>query len=150
MSANPSSHEFKVALKSIQSFRAPGPENIPLELIKHGRLPLKTRIVHLLLQIWERKKFHQIRRMQILSPPSRTEIEAFAETTVESPSCPSQGRSLPGSFCRLLTLSENNLPECRCGFGANRGTINMIFSSRQNPGKVQRAAKNPVNDFLRS
>lgn len=36
--------------------------------------------------------------MRILSPSSRKAIEGFVETTVETLSCPSQGRSSPGFF----------------------------------------------------
>lgn len=45
----------------------------------------------------KRRKIHQIWRMQILSLSSR-KTEVFVETTVKSISCPSRGRSLPGSF----------------------------------------------------
>lgn len=57
MFANPTCRDFETALKSIQSFRAPGVDNISLELIKHDRFALKTRIYLLLLRIWEKEKF---------------------------------------------------------------------------------------------
>ncbi|XP_076039003.1 uncharacterized protein LOC143024118 [Oratosquilla oratoria] len=56
MSAIPTYTEFETALKSIQPYKAPGPDNIPLELIKHGGLPLQIRIHLLLLRIWENEE----------------------------------------------------------------------------------------------
>ena len=32
---------------------------------------------------------------------------------------------------RLITVSENNLPEAQCGFRPGRSTVDMIFAMRQ-------------------
>lgn len=93
MSANPTYPNFEAVLKSIWSFRDPGPDSISLELIKHGGLPFSSASAS--YGSWKRRKFHQIWRMRISSPSSRKEIEVFMEITVESFFCLSQERSSP-------------------------------------------------------
>lgn len=60
MSANSSYNDFEAAPNSIHSFRAPGPDNIPIELIKHSGLPLKTRLFLLFLRIWGNYKVSSV------------------------------------------------------------------------------------------
>ena len=39
----------------MKAWKAPGPDNIPLELLTHGGLPVKTRLFTLIQRMWETK-----------------------------------------------------------------------------------------------
>ncbi|XP_076047347.1 uncharacterized protein LOC143028874 [Oratosquilla oratoria] len=55
MSLPPSTQDFNRALERMKPGKAPGPDNIPLELLTHGGPELKNRLMLLILKIWETK-----------------------------------------------------------------------------------------------
>ncbi|KAK3891115.1 hypothetical protein Pcinc_004987 [Petrolisthes cinctipes] len=55
MSLPPSIQDFVKAIKCMKPGKAPGPDNIPLELLTHGGPELRNRLILLILKIWEIK-----------------------------------------------------------------------------------------------
>ena len=142
MSINPTYEEFEAALKSVSPFKAPGPDNIPMELIKYGGRRLKTRIHLLLLKIWEREEvpadLKDANIITIFKKGDRSVCGNYRGISLLSITGKILARIL---LNRLLTLSENILPESQCGFRTNRGTIDMIFCARQIQEKCREQQK---------
>ena len=142
MSVNPTYQDFEAALKSFHPFKAPGPDNISLELIKHGGSPLKTRIFLLLLRIWEKEEVPSNLRdanvVTIYKKWDKSVCGNYRGISLLSITGKILARIL---LNRLLTVSEEILPESQCGFRANRGTIDMIFSARQIQEKCKEQQK---------
>ncbi|XP_076067690.1 uncharacterized protein LOC143040484 [Oratosquilla oratoria] len=97
MSAIPTYTEFETALKSIQHYKAPGPDNIPPELIKHGDIPLQIRIHLLLLRVWENEEISADQKTQASLPSLRKATEACA--------------TVPGKVQRTSTAPGNDFLE---------------------------------------
>ncbi|KAK3873525.1 hypothetical protein Pcinc_021493 [Petrolisthes cinctipes] len=55
MSLPPSIQDFDKAIKCMKPGKAPGPDNIPLELLTQGGPELRNRLMLLILKIWEIK-----------------------------------------------------------------------------------------------
>ena len=131
MSAPPSYQEFGKALKAMKAWKAPGPDNIPLELLTHGGLPVKTRLFTLIQRMWETKTVP-------------TDLKDANIVTIFKKGDQSICGNYRGIFLlsiagkvfarilleRLLKVSEEVLPESQCGFRPSRGTTDMIFCAR--------------------
>ncbi|XP_076038135.1 uncharacterized protein LOC143023491 [Oratosquilla oratoria] len=55
MSEPPTFQDLSRTIKLIKPGKTPWPDNIPVELLTHGRQEVKTRLMNLLLRIWESK-----------------------------------------------------------------------------------------------
>lgn len=132
-------HDFEVALKSIRFFRPPGPNNAPwkwssMKDYLSKNLPPSSSPTDL----GKRMKFHQLWKVWISSRCSREEIEDMhhREDPLQDPA------QLPSDL-------EDILPEIQL-FQSQQRNHRYVFLHETNLGKVQRAAKNLSNDFLRS
>ncbi|XP_068082941.1 golgin subfamily A member 6-like protein 26 [Anabrus simplex] len=132
MAVPPTYRDFTKALNQLKPRKAPGPDNIPLELIQNGGIPLKTRLFTFILLIWE----------------NREEPDDLKNATIIT-IFKKGGRSVCGNYCgisllstvgkilarvllnQLQVISERILPESQCGFRTSRGTTDLIFCSRQ-------------------
>ncbi|XP_045101450.1 uncharacterized protein LOC123498409 [Portunus trituberculatus] len=103
MALTPSIQDFNKALKRMKPGKAPGPDNIPLELLTHGGPRVEEQIDAPYTQ-----------NMGDQDPP-HIASKIFARILLD----------------RLLILAEDVLPESQCGFRPSRRTIDMIFCARQ-------------------
>lgn len=114
MTTNLTYYDFEAALNSFRSFTDSIFDNVHLELIKLFVLHLRKRIFPL-LKIWEKKGVSSNLEDANIVSFSRSEIEPFVETPVESFFCPPQGRSSPRSnsinswSCQRTYLLKVNL-----------------------------------------
>ncbi|CAE1237234.1 unnamed protein product [Acanthosepion pharaonis] len=120
MALPPSIQDFNKALKRMRPGKAPGPDNIPLELLTHSGLEMRNRLMLLILKIWETKTLPRDFR-------DRTVVIIFKMGDRREP-----GISLLSiaskvfariPLDRLLVLAEDVLPESQCGFRPFRWTI---------------------------
>lgn len=131
MSANPTCHDFD--LDPLE------PDNILLELIKHGGLPFKTRIFY------------------------RSGKSSFRSEGCEySHHLQEKNRSIFGKYYgisflpitgkillnHLLTLSEDILLKIQCGFRLKRRNINMIFFEKEIQKKCKEQQKPLQKKYL--
>lgn len=128
----PTYREFSEALSGMKTGKAPGPDNIPLELIQNGGLPLKTRLFSLILLIWETKNVPDDLKnatiVTIFKKGDRSDCGNYRGISLLSIA----GKILAKILLkRLLKVSERILPESQGGFRASRGTTDMIFCVRQ-------------------
>ena len=132
MSLPPSIQELNKAINRMKPGKAPGPDNIPLELLTHGGPGLKTRLMLLILKIWETKTlpsdFRDVNIITIFKKGDREDCNNYRGISLLSIAGKIFARIL---LDRLLLLAEEILPESQCGFRPSRGTIDMIFCARQ-------------------
>ena len=133
--ALPISHdEVKLSLSRIKNGRAAGPDGIPAELLKAAG-PAVTNALHRLFnQAWEKETLPQDFRDADIVPifkrkGKRTDCTNYRGIALLSIA----GKILADIIVRRLTKSmiDNILPESQCGFRANRGTADMVFTLRQ-------------------
>ena len=138
MSLPPSSEEMNKAIKNMKPGKAPGPDNIPLELITHGGPELKNRLLNLILKIWETKTvptdFRDANIVTIFKKGDRENCGNYRGISLLCIASKIFARIL---LNRLLVIAEEILPESQCGFRPSRGTIDMIFCARQLQEKCQ-------------
>lgn len=132
MALPPSIQDYNKALKRMKPGKAPGPDNIPLELITHGGPELRNRLMLLILKIWETKTlpsdFRDANIITIFKKGDRENCNNYRGISLLSVASKIFARIL---LDRLLLLAEDVLPESQCGFRPSRGTIDMIFCARQ-------------------
>lgn len=142
MAVPPTFHEFNKAIRSLKPRKAPGPDNIPLELILGGGLPLKTRLFSLILLIWETQSvpanLKNATIVTIFKKGDRSICGNYRGISLLSTVGKIFARIL---LNRLQTVSEKIFPESQCGFRTSRSTIDMIFCARQLQEKCREQQK---------
>lgn len=132
MSLPPSMQELNKAINHMKPGKAPGPDNIPLELITFGGPELKNSLLLLILKIWETKSppsdFRDSNIITIFKKGDREDCNNYRGISLLSIASKIFARIL---LNRLLTLAEDVLPESQCGFRPSRGAVDMIFCARQ-------------------
>ena len=132
MALPPSIQEYNKALTHMKPGKAPGPDNIPLELITNGGPELRNRLMLLILKIWETKTlpsdFRDANIITFFKKGDRENCNNYRGISLLSIASKIFARIL---LDRLLILAEDVLPESQCGFRPSRGTIDMIFCARQ-------------------
>lgn len=130
----PTFDEVQTAIKGLKENKSPGVDGIQCELIKHGGELLQQRLHHLICLIWETE--------QIPQQWKDAKIISLYKNKGECSVCGnSRGISLlsvAGKVLAKILLSRLNgnivdevCPESQCGFRRERGTIDMIFVTRQ-------------------
>ena len=132
MSLPPSIQELKKAINRMKPGKAPGPDNIPLELLKHSGPGLINRLMLLILKIWETKTlpsdFRDVNIITIFKKGDREDCNNYRGISLLSIASKIFARIL---LDRLLLLEEEVLPESQCGFQPSRGTIDMFVCACQ-------------------
>ena len=116
------------AISKMKFRKSPGTDNIPLELIQHGGLPLKTRLFTFFLQMWENQRVSADLKnaviITIFKKGDRSICGNYRGISLLSNAGKIFARILPN---RLLIISKKILPESQWSFRASRGTIGMIL-----------------------
>ncbi|XP_076066157.1 uncharacterized protein LOC143039796 [Oratosquilla oratoria] len=132
MSLLDSIQDFNRALKRMKPNKAPGPDNIPLELLTHGGPELKNRLMLLILKIWEMtpppSDFRDANIITIFRKGDRENCNNYHGILLLSITSKIFAHFL---LDRLFILARDVLPESQCGFRPFRGTIDIIFCARQ-------------------
>ncbi|KAL3059301.1 hypothetical protein OYC64_011261 [Pagothenia borchgrevinki] len=132
MGEPPSLGEVLDAIKNMKNNKAAGPDGIPTEVLKKGGPDLLKHIHALLLKIWEEEEIPaQLRDALIVSifkKGDRADCGNYRGISLLSTIGKALARVLAN---RLTPLSESILPESQSGFRPNRGTTDMIFTTRQ-------------------
>ncbi|XP_068224752.1 uncharacterized protein [Palaemon carinicauda] len=117
MALPPSIHDFNKALPRMKPGKAPGPDNIPLELLTHGGLGLINRLMLLILKIWDTKTlpsdFCDANIVTIFKKGDRENCNYYRGISLLSIASNIFARIF---LDRLLILAEDVLPESQCGF----------------------------------
>ena len=125
--------EVLVAIKAMKSNKAPGPDGIPAEVWKSSE-PLAEQLYKLLSSIWETEEVpQQFKDANIVTiwkrKGSKSDCSNYRGVSLLAIAGKILGRVLLNRLA--LNIIEPNLSESQCGFRANRGTTDMVFSARQ-------------------
>ena len=128
----PDQLEVNKAIAQMNNGKAPGMDGIPAEVLKYGGDRLKKLIFEVILHAWDNsvpQDWKDAILESLFKKGDRSECGNFRGISL---------LSIVGKvFARILLnrlishIAENILPEAQCGFRAQRGTSDMIFSARQ-------------------
>ena len=129
----PTMDKIKKAIHQTSSSRASGKDGIPAEIYKAAGPNALEAFHDVLLSIWEEEKMTDDFCDALI-------VSLFKNKGSKSDCGNYRGISLlsiAGKIFarvilnRLITVSEQNLPEAQCGFGPGKSTVDMIFAMRQ-------------------
>ncbi|KAI8513321.1 hypothetical protein Bbelb_099600 [Branchiostoma belcheri] len=143
LDAEPTMEELSKAIDSMPSWKAPGEDNIPAEVIKCGKPVLLKPLHDLLCLCWKEGKVpHSMRNSKIITlyknKGDRSDCNSYRGISL---------LSIVGKvfakvvLSRLQVLANRVYPESQCGFRAERSTTDMIFSVRQLQEKCREQQK---------
>jgi len=131
-SEKPTYEEMVEVIRNLKKGKAPGIDNITVELIKNGGPDLLERIFDLLIQIWEQEKMREEWEIGVICPifkkGDRRECSNYRGITLLNIvykifTCL--------MYNRLIKYSERNLGEYQAGFRPSRSTVDQIHVVRQ-------------------
>ena len=124
----PSYDEVLAAINKLKNHKAPGEDNIPAELIKHGGVQLWTRLHQIIVMVWEEEKLPEEWLMRLLIPihkkGSRSDCENYRGICLLNVSYKILAVIL---YDRLAVYTE----EIIGGFRTGRSTTDQLFIIRQ-------------------
>lgn len=130
--AEPSLEEVKATIMKLKNNKAPGSDNIPAELIKHGGIALSVELHQLITQIWRNEELPEEWKMGVICPlhkkGDKLECGNYRGITLLNIAYKLFANVL---YQRLLPYAEENIGEYQCGFRRDRSTTDQIFSVRQ-------------------
>jgi hypothetical protein len=130
--SEPSLVEVEIAIGKLKSYKSPGTDHIPAELIKAGGEILYSEINRLICCIWNKEEFPQQWKESIIIPiykkGDKTECNNYREISLLSTAyeilC-----NIP--LARLTLYVNEIIGDHQCGFRRNRSTMDQIFYIRQ-------------------
>jgi hypothetical protein len=128
----PSLDEVELAIGKLKSYKSPGIDQIPAELIKAGGKGLHMRIHKLIQLIWDKEEMPQQWKESIIIPVhkkgDKTECGNYRGISLLSTSYKILSNIL---LARLTPYANEIIGDHQCGFRRNRSTIDQIFCIRQ-------------------
>ena len=151
LSEPPTLQEVTGAIDNLKNNKSPGADGIPAELLKYGGNSLFTRLHELIQGLWRNEDVpQQWKDARIISIYKKKGDRATCGN--------SRGISLlavAGKVLARIILARLNThivdrvcPESQCGFRKERGTIDMIFVTRQLQEKCREQQKNLCMAFI--
>ena len=120
----PTPDELTRAMKRMKPGKAPGPDNVPFELLNSAGPAVKSRLMELLTQIWNSDSvppdFKNANIITIFKKGNRMSCGNYRGISLLCIAGKIFARIL---LDRLLQLAEEILPESQCGSRPSRGTI---------------------------
>ena len=129
----PSLDEVQKAINQTSSGRASGKDSIPAEIYKAAGPDALNAFHDILLDIWEKEAMPDDFRDALIvalykNKGNRADCGNYRGISLLSIAGKIFARVI---LNRLITVSEQNLPEAQCGFRPGRSTVDMIFALRQ-------------------
>jgi hypothetical protein len=124
----PSASEFEVAIGKLKSYKSPGFDQIPAELIQAGGETLRSEIHELIKLFWNKKELpHQWKgliEVPILKNGDKTDCLNYRGISLLSTPYKILSNIL---LTRLTPCADEIIGYLQCGFRLNRTTTNQIF-----------------------
>ena len=133
LDSEPTIEELSKAITEMASWKAPGSDGIPADLLRQCKSCLLPVLHDILVKCWREGKVPQDKRDAKI-------ITLYKNKGARSDCNNHRGISLLGitgkAFARVILprlqkLAERVYPESQCGFRSQRSTTDMIFSVRQ-------------------
>jgi hypothetical protein len=126
----PSLFEVEIAIRKLKSYKSPGTDQIPADLIKAGGGTLYSEIHKLICCIWNKEELSQQWKESIIVPILRA-IRLTVIIIEESPSLSTAYKILSNILLARLTPYVNEIiGDHQCGFRRSRSTVDQIFYIR--------------------
>jgi hypothetical protein len=128
----PSLVKVEIAIGMLKSYKSPGTDQIPAELIKAGGETLYSEIQRLICCIWNKEELPQMWKESIIVPiykqGDKTDCNNYRGISLLSTAY----RILFNILLARLTPNVNEIfGDHQCGFRRNRSTMDQIFYIRQ-------------------
>ena len=128
----PSLIEVEKALKALKNGKAPGPDGIPAEVLKHGGSGLIKRLHELIQKIWTEERITSDLRDAVIVVIFKKGDKSICNNYRGISLLSTVGKLFAKILLNRLTpLAEEALPDSQSGFRPSRGTVDMIFALRQ-------------------
>ena len=129
----PNLEEVRSAILALKRNKSPGPDSIPSELLAYGGEPLHRLMHEILLKIWSSQSIPQKWKDAVLISIYKNKGDrAMCGSSRGIALLATAGKVLAKILLRrLVSISENVLPESQCGFRSERSTVDMVFAARQ-------------------
>jgi hypothetical protein len=128
----PSLVEVEIAIGKLKSYKYPGTDNIPAELIKAGGETLYSEIHRLICCIWNKEELPQQWKVSIIVPiykkGDKTDCNNYRGISLLSTAYKILSNIL---LARLTPYVNEIIGDYQCGFCRNRSTMDQIFYIRQ-------------------
>jgi hypothetical protein len=123
--------EVEIAIGKLKSCKSPGPDHIPVELIKAGDETLNSEIQKLVCFIWNKDELPQQWNESIILPiykkGNKTDCNNYRVVSFLSTAYKILSNILPA---RLTPYVNEIIGNNQCGFRRNRSTMDQIFYIR--------------------
>ena len=147
----PTFKEILHAVKTLINNKSPGPDSIPAELLKEGGY-LCTRTLHRYIsEVWRQECVpQQWKDANIVTIYKNKGDKSVCSNSRGISLLATAGKVLAKVMLRRLisTISERVTPESQCGFRKDRGTVDMIFVTRQLQEKCREQHKDLFIAFV--
>ena len=147
----PSLEEVRAAMKSLKNGKSPGKDSIPGEVLRCGGDEVLHRLHHLILDVWETEEVPQAwKDARIVSIHKKRGDKAECGNSRGISLLSISGKVLARVLLARLKrhIVDDVCPESQCGFRGERGTIDMIFVSRQLQEKCREQHRNLCMAFI--
>ena len=128
----PTSEELEKAMGQLANNKAPGPDGIPVEVLKAGGEPLLKELHTLLPMIWEEERVPQDFKdghiVTLFKKNCRFTCGNYRGITLLSITGKLYARVI---LNRIWPTVERHYPEAQCSFRGGRSTNDMMFALRQ-------------------
>jgi hypothetical protein len=128
----PSLVEVEIAIGKLKSYKSPGTDQIPAELIKAGDEMLYSEIQRLICCIWNKEELPQQWKEFIIVPTykkgDKTDCNNYQGISLLSTAYKILSNIL---LTRLTPYVNEIIGDHQCGFHHNRSTMDQIFYIRQ-------------------
>lgn len=151
LDCTPTLAELHKAISQLSSGKAPGADNIPAEIYKHGGPALNDKMLQLFDLIWQQECVPQdLKDASIVHLYKRKGNRQDCNNHRGISLLSIAGKILARILLnRLMSHLENGLlPESQCGFRKERGTIDMVFAARQLQEKCQEQNTDLYSTFV--
>jgi hypothetical protein len=128
----PSLVEVEIAIGKLKSYKSPGTDHIPAELIKARSETLYSEIHRLICCIWNKEELPQQWKESIIVPfhkkGNKTECNIYRGISLLSAAYKTLSNII---LARLTPYVNEIIGDHQCGFRRNRSTMDQIFYIRQ-------------------
>jgi hypothetical protein len=126
----PSLVEVEIVIGKLKSYKSPGTDQIPAELIKEGGETLYSEIQRLICCIWNKEELPQQWKESIIIPIYKKgdKTNNYRRVFLLSTACKILSNII---LTRLTSYVNEIIGDHQCGFCHNRSTTDRIFYIRQ-------------------
>jgi hypothetical protein len=127
----PSLVEVEIAIGKLKSYKSPGTDNIPAELIKAEGETLYSEIHRIICCIWNKEELPQQWKESIIVPIYKKGDETDCNNYRGLSLLSTAYKILSNILARLTPYVNEITGDHQCGFRCNRSTMDQIFYIRQ-------------------